>query len=598
MNHLLRFSTTFFIITLFVMLSACSHEPIRKTHTSDVETPSAHRDEAREEVIKKVQALYQRGDYQEALDLLNATPEKTIHPNDLAEYHNLKGLILLAQKKPLQAEASFRNAVALNHTEEYKGYFQYNLATAFLEEGKSKEAANALNEIDVEIAAAQAPVKTSPEKITEVTGSTPSTLPALGAVAGVPAASPSPSSAGLANREKSEKTIIPTPNEVYSGPVNRLKIGLLIPLSGKYEDFGKKVQRSVELAFQHSTDSRAKEYEIVAEDSGDTIDSRLSALQKLVEQHQVIAIIGPLVSKGLDSLATRAAYYQVPLISIAQVQDLVSTQLFSCSISNRDQATRVVDYAMKTKGFSRFAILAPKNKPGEEMAQAFWDEVASRKGSITAFELYDPDITDFREPVDKSIGLFYTDARAKELKELADKRKEMNITKKTMKTAQYFLLPPIVDFDAVFIADEAKTVGQIIPTYGYRDAKNITFLGITSWNSQQLIQRAQEQAEGAIFPVAFNTLSPPPSTKTFYDLYVSTYSTYPGELDALAFDSAALTLRALHNSPSTREEFRKELERLQGVDGATGTISMQAHQCARSLNLYTVQKGKFESIAE
>jgi len=114
---------------------------------------------------------------------------------------------------------------------------------------------------------------------------------------------------------------------------------------------------------------------------------------------------------------------------------------------------------------------------------------------MRAFELYDPDLTDFREPVDKTLGLFYTETRAKELEELAEKRKELNITRKTMKTLQYFNLPPLVDFEAVFIADEARTAGQVIPTFAYRDAKGLRYLGISSWNSPQLIQRAGDLVE-------------------------------------------------------------------------------------------------------
>lgn len=333
-------------------------------------------------------------------------------------------------------------------------------------------------------------------------------------------------------------------------------------------------------------------------DSGDSAASHLEALKKLVEVEKVIAVIGPLLSKGVDALSEKAAYYQIPLISIAQVQGPVSASLFSCSISTKDQAQKMASYAMDVRGLHRFAILAPSNKAGEEMAHAFWDEITAKGGEVRGFELYDPDLTDFREPVDKTLGLFYTETRAKELKELADKRKELKITKKTMKTIQYFTLPPIIDFDAVFIADEAKTVGQIIPTFAYRDAKNLSYLGISTWNSNQLITRSGDQAEGATFPVSFNTLNPPQETKNFYDLYNKTYSSYPGELDAIAFDAAAVAIKALGENPSTREEFKFKLETLGNIEGATGMISIKDHRCSRDLALYTVKKGKFEVVGD
>jgi ABC-type branched-subunit amino acid transport system substrate-binding protein len=262
----------------------------------------------------------------------------------------------------------------------------------------------------------------------------------------------------------------------------------------------------------------------------------------------------------------------------------------------KDQVEKIVSHAMETREFKRFAILAPSNKAGRETAKLFWDEVAEKRGEIRGFELYDPDLTDFREPVDKIVGLHYSEPRNQEWVELAEKRKELNITKKTMKTIQYFSLPPIQDFDAVFIADEAKTVGQIIPTFAYRDAKSINFMGISSWNSTQLIQRAGDLVEGAFFPVAFNIRNPPEATRRFYDLYSNTYNSHPGELDAVAFDSAAMLIQGLSKSPASRSELTKILEDLKDTEGATGEISMEGHRCARNLTLYGIKKGSFEVL--
>jgi ABC-type branched-subunit amino acid transport system substrate-binding protein len=593
-------------LTAFPLLyTGCGTDPIRRSYTNG-DTPEPKAVSTKPDLLKRAQNLYSSGDYAGAIAALDGTPENKIPADDRAEVQNLKGLALLAEKKPLQAEESFRKAMVVNRTPEYKGYYQYNLATAQYEEHKSEDAAATLQTIDVSTVdqAQQKKIYALKERI----GSTqyaeaPAAKPGDGTEKTTPAQPVSTPTAPLGSSVANPSLIggtvvIQDPSQIYKGPVTRTRIGLLLPLSGKYEAFGKKAQRAIELAFQNFSDAKAKEYEIIPMDSGDTAESQQEALKKLVEENQVIAVIGPLLSKGIDELAAKAAYYQVPLISIAQVQGPVASHLFSCSISTKNQIEKVVDYAMRVKGYSKFAVLAPSNKAGEEMAQTFWDEVDARKGEMRAFELYDPNITDFRQSVDKAIGLFYTETRAKELKDLADKRKEMNITKKTMKTQQYFTLPPIIDFDAVFIADEAKTVGQIIPTFAYRDAKHLPYLGITSWNSNQLISRGQDEAEGATFPVAFNTIDPSSGTKAFYDLYVATYNSYPGELDAIAFDSAALVLKALRESPSTRDDFRKTLETLKSVEGATGVVDVSDHRCTRNLALYTVKGGKFITVAD
>ena len=576
------------LFILLAILSGCANEPIRKTHTPYQEPLNTEVTHAG--TVSKAQNFYQKSDFKNAIATLDSVPISEIPLKERAEYWNLKGLLELGNKHPEMATQHFHRAIEENQMQEYRGYYQYNLATAFYSSGKNQESYDILNAIDLgsidqnqqhkvltlkeKASQAMTAAKKKPTSTTVVTGS------------------PDATRAGVS------PVMITSPLVVYTGAVNRKKIGLLIPLSGKYEAFGKKVQRAVELAFQHSNDSNAKDYELVAEDSGDNANSQMQALQKLVEEHQVIAVIGPVISKGIEALATKAEFYQVPLISLAQVQAPLASHLFFCSISTKDQVSQTVHYAMGTKGYQKFAVIAPSNKPGEEMVQTFKAEVLARNGDVVHTEYYDPNVTDFRSPVDKILSLSHPEKRVEEQKALAEKRKELNITHKTTRTAQYYNLPPIVDFDAVFIADEAKTAGQIIPTFTYRDAKNLKYLGITSWNSPQLTQRAQDQVDDAIFPVAFNTIQATADTKAFYDLYTSTYNSTPGELDAIAFDAASLMLKGLKNAPSTRDEFKTIIETTTNVQGATGEFSIQEHRCARTLALVEVQKGKFVIVNE
>ena len=572
---------TFVLFTLVILNSvACSSSgPVRRTYTydSNEEVQATHASTqastnnsggVKTDSLKKAQSEYSNGNPGAAIETLKNMNSSLLKPASRTEYWNLRGLAELANKAPGDAQISFQNALSANPNPAFAGYYEYNLASAYVDQKKSDDALRIINRIDLkqmdEID--QRKIALLREKLSSAN----------------PAPTPAPSSTPV--------------KELYAGSANMKRVGLLLPLSGKYEAFGKKAQRAIELAFQNSSFVKNNEIELIPIDSGDSVITHQEALKKLVEEQKVIAVIGPLLSKGIEALSDQADFYQIPLVSIAQVQGHTSPHFFSCSISTQDQATKIASYAIKSRGFRRFAILAPSNKAGEEMAHAFWDEVLALGGEIKAFELYQPGLNDFRIPVDKTLGLFYTETRSAELEALAEKRKELEITKKTMKTQSYFTLTPIVDFDAVFIADEAKTVGQIIPTFTYRDAKNLSYLGITSWNSPQLISRSGEQAEGAAFPVAFNTLNPPDETKHFYDLFVATYTTPPGELEAVAYDTASVVLEVLKDRPATRENFNSKIQALGKIDGASGIFTVKDHHCSRDLAIYKVKKGHFESV--
>jgi ABC-type branched-subunit amino acid transport system substrate-binding protein len=578
------------LMTLFLamtLLIGCASEPVRKTHTSQKDQSNTTPSQSK--VVSKAQSYYQKGDFKNAIATLDSVSMSEVPLKERSEFWNLKGLVELNHKQFALASQNFKHAIEENQQPEYRGYYQYNLATAHFGAGQYQESYDILAAVDLGSIdqPQQHKVLTLKEKASQALK-----IPQKKTVTTTITGSPDATNQGIG------PVVITSPEVVYSGGVNRKKIGLLIPLSGKFEIFGKKVQRSIELAFQHSNDDRAKDYELIAVDSGDSAESQVHALTKLVEEHQVIAVIGPVISKGIELLASKAVYYQVPLISLAQVQSPLATHLFFCSISTQDQVSQTVNYTMGSKGYSKFAIIAPSNKPGEEMAQTFKNEVLARNGEVIHQEFYDPNITDFRASVDKILSLDHPEKRVEEQKELAKKRKELKITRKTTRTAQYYNLPPIVDFDAVFIADEAKTAGQIIPTFTYRDAKNLKYIGITSWNSSQLVQRAQEQAEDAIFPVAFNTIQASNNTKAFFDLYTSNFNSTPGELDAISFDAASLVIQGLRNSPSTRDEFRTILEGTAGIQGATGEFSIQDRRCVRSLSMVEVHQGKFVIVNE
>src|SRR5690606_30944453 len=126
------------------------------------------------------------------------------------------------------------------------------------------------------------------------------------------------------------------------------------------------------------------------------------------------------------------------------------------------------------------------------------------------FETYSPKETDFRTVVDKLVGLYYQDARKREMEALVQLREQEGITRETHRTEKYFHLPPIVDFDAVFIPDVARVVANILPTFAYRDVENVQFLGVATWNSPDLLKRAQRYAENSAFVDIFHVNSPSP----------------------------------------------------------------------------------------
>lgn len=421
---------------------------------------------------------------------------------------------------------------------------------------------------------------------------------------GAPAAPATPEGA-LASGAVNPLAPVPSPSAVPSGrdngPVDSHAVGVLLPLKGKFGKFGARSLQGIELAFHifNANEPDAK-INLYVEDSGEEADTAVRALDKLVKQRHVVAVIGPLLSKGIDQVTARAEELGVPLVSLARHVGVQSDYIFQGGLTLRLQAREIARFAIEKLGLKRLAVMYPRDKVGEDAMQKFWDSTEALGGTIVGAESYNPGETDFRQAVDRLSGLYYTDARSRELEELAKKRTEEKIKKRTRKTEKYFSLPPIVDYEAVFIPEEPKVAGQILPTFAYRDVDKVKFLGTSAWNSPEFPARAGAYAENSYFLDAYFPDSTDPAAVSYAEHYRSTFNQEPTSMDALAHDAAKVLESVLTRHEGIgRESLRDRLKDVKNLPGVTGRISYQEGLFVRDLKILTVNRaGKIvEAVA-
>lgn len=402
------------------------------------------------------------------------------------------------------------------------------------------------------------------------------------------------------------------PTEVMKmdlGTVDPKAVGVLLPLQGKFAAYGARSLQGIELAFGLFSESHEKSEHPEAtgvtgvtlhiEDSGDTPEQAISALNKLVQEKHVIAVIGPLLSKGIDQVSQRAQELGVPMISLARhIAGPEEGTVIQGGLTLKSQAEAIARYAVQKLDLHRFAILTPQDKIGEESRRYFWDAVEALGGEVTGVETYSSSETDFRHIVDKLSGLYYTEARQRELDNLAKERAENHIKKRTRKTEQYFSLKPIVDYDAVFIPDDAKASAQLLPTFAYRDVDHVKFLGISTWNSQEFITRAQAYAENALFVDAFFPEGDSPVVRRYREKFQATFDEEASVMDAISYDAARVLDATIAYGAISRVGLLEMLKGTKKFQSVTGQISFEAGNLARNLKVLTIHGGKVAQAAQ
>lgn len=414
-------------------------------------------------------------------------------------------------------------------------------------------------------------------------------------------------------------------------PEAKRSIGILLPLSGRFSRMGTRALQAIQMVFQpsplpsiassselaselaidkgRSPESREKNsIHIAIEDSGETPEQTLQAFEKLVVQHQAAAIIGPLLSKGYIQIATQAQHWGVPLLSLTRASlEVPLDYVFQVGLTEKAELETLTTYVIAQQQKKRFAILAPQTSLGQELANTFWDLVEQKGGQVVGFASYPADQTDFKKYIDALTGGLYPELRKEEWDQLERERQEKGVLKHTHKNHDLFRLKPIIDFEAVFIADGIKAAGQILPTFAYRDVTSLPFLGLSLWNHPEFLERNQGYAEGAtlvdLFLTDTNLEELPENVRTWIKRYEATYHQKPSSFEAVAYD-VALLLKELLGATAfpgkprptggvSRTWLKEQLQQVSSFAGMTGIFRFHEGALRPELKIFSVQQDRW-----
>jgi branched-chain amino acid transport system substrate-binding protein len=392
--------------------------------------------------------------------------------------------------------------------------------------------------------------------------------------------------------------------------VDKNTIGVLLPLSGKFAKFGRLCLNSILLAYGAYQDmpevSENTRFRLAIRDSGDSPEAALEKFEELVKDEKSIAVIGPLLSKQFPNIARRSQEYGVPLFSLSQriEESQLGSYVFPIALSPNQQIDLIVSQAMGANGFKRFAILAPSDSFGDEYVNLFWDAVEKNGGEIVGIERYEPKATDFQEEVRRLFGKEYLAARKIELEDLKRRADQYASTLKVKGKLRQRLLKQydpkaIIDFDAVFIPDDPATVGQIAPAFAVEEVDNIPMLGINTWNTSEIVQRAGRYLQRSLFVDGFFANSRNPRTMEFVQAYMKNFNSIPGTIEVQSFDAAKILMKALSDSDaSKRSTLLDHLRKQENFSGISGEFRFTPDGVQRGAHLLTVKGNSIVEIPQ
>ncbi len=374
-------------------------------------------------------------------------------------------------------------------------------------------------------------------------------------------------------------------------------LGVVLPLTGRFASFGAESLHGILLAtgiFGAGSESMADPrnrsgVRLLIRDSGGRPDRAAAAVRELAGDDSVTAIVGPLLAGESEAAAEAAEALGVPLVALSARREVARERPFVFRVRTmpQEEVQLLVDHSIRDLGALTFAILYPRDAFGRGLRDLFWDAVEEQGGAVVGVASYDPEATDFAAPIRRLVGYMLLTA---EEKALIKERNAMRQRARRLAPEEALALrgealamtgpegeplPPIVDFDALFIPDSHEKVVLIAPQLAYHEATGARLLGPNGWYHPDLVGLARKHLEGALFTAQFYPDSTLPFVREFSDRYQRTFASAPDVFAAQGFDAANLVLVQMARRLGSREAVRDGMLSTRGYPGVTGILSMR-----------------------
>jgi branched-chain amino acid transport system substrate-binding protein len=333
-----------------------------------------------------------------------------------------------------------------------------------------------------------------------------------------------------------------------------IKVGLIVELTGDMPGVGASSKNAAQLAVNEqnsaggiSIGGKPYQIELVVEDNASKAEQSVAAVNKLITQDNVLAIVGPNASLGAIPAAEIAEYNKTLLITpwstnpkttldttTGKPKDYVFRACYTDPFEGRVLARFVLEKLKAKKVAVLYDVASEAPKSQADLFRLTFEELG---GKTVAFETYTTGDRDF----------------------------SAQLTKIKSANPDVIFLPAYYN-DVGLIAQQAHRAGIKQP-----------LVGSDAWSSPELIKLSNGTVEGDYFANHYASDIATPTAKKFIDAYAKQYGNIPDDVAALTYDSMGLLFEAIKKSPSLdRKVVRDSLATLANYPGVTGNIQFTA----------------------
>ena len=364
-------------------------------------------------------------------------------------------------------------------------------------------------------------------------------------------------------------------SNLFSDESNKLlKVGLLAPLSGPYNEIGNSLLYSLQLALEEIGDENVI---IVPEDSGYDNEEKINFAINKFRSLGIKVIIGPISFEEFNQVKK---HNDLVFISPSNINPEFTKNIISIGISLESQLIALMEFLKKQKK-NKTIIMYPKNQYREFIENKL--EKINLK-NIKLFT-YSPN----PEILTGEIEILTNYSQRKKNLELRKKMyqdKEDDQSVKELKRLEQLYTIGNVNFDSVIILDFGNNLKSVLTSLVYTDVNqdNVLFTTINQWFDESMFY--ENTIKNLYYPsVNYKEF------KKFNEKYFKKFEIYPNEISILAYDALGL----IYYSWKQNKELRSVNDFLfkNKIQGKIGTFSLKDGKVIQELQIYKTENNKF-----
>ncbi len=340
----------------------------------------------------------------------------------------------------------------------------------------------------------------------------------------------------------------------------KIKIGVMLPLSGDTEIVGNALLNAITMAMFDSEDKR---FALIPIDTKGTPEGATEAAKYLVEQNADI-VIGPLFSDSIKAAHPIIKEAGLNMISFSTDQDVAGDGVYLLSFRPEEQVGRIIKYASKQQ-HEKFAALIPDTLYGGRIVDVLEPLIATDFNELVALETYPADPSMLDEPVKRIANYEYRRQEyIDEMRYLRSLGRNDDMGQEFIKEIRNLETLGDVEFDAILLPEGGALLGSLAPLLSYYeiDLTKVKVLGTGLWQDPMLFNEPQLQGGWFAAPEV-------EKANAFIDRYIEYYGERPPRIVTLGYDAMALVSNIVRTqrAPTFSEENITEPSGFDGLDG-------------------------------